>query len=184
MVSSVRGFRPTLSRPRRRGAILQLAAHHVHGHPATRRPAPPALTSPVASAGFALARARGNLITSWGPRPSYWRHHPRLVTKRRKAYSTQGGGKGMKNAKQVMKKPYNKVGGQDKGRKEEGKGGEPTVPCRQRLPPSFGAARLVEGIYREVRFGTSPRALGTRGISPLEGVIKTCLRAHAFGLSI
>jgi len=42
----------------------------------------------------------------------------------------------MNNGKQVMTKPQKKVGvSQKKGRTEEGKGGEPAVPCRQRLPP-------------------------------------------------
>ena len=40
LASSVRGF-STMSHLRRRGASLRLAAHHVHGHLATRQPAPP-----------------------------------------------------------------------------------------------------------------------------------------------
>ena len=56
----------------------------------------------------------------------------------------------MNSGKQVMTKPQKKVGGHE-GRKEEGKGGEPAVPCRQRLPPGAGAARSAKGVYREVR---------------------------------
>ena len=41
----------------------------------------------------------------------------------------------MHKGKKVTKKPQNKVGvPQKKGRSEEGKGGEPAVPCRERLP--------------------------------------------------
>ena len=46
----------------------------------------------------------------------------------------QGRGKGMKNGKQMMKKPQMKVGGHEKWRKEEGKGAQPAGACRQRLP--------------------------------------------------
>ena len=42
----------------------------------------------------------------------------------------------MHKGKQVTKKPQNKVGvPQKKGRSEEGKGGEPAVPCKERLEP-------------------------------------------------
>ena len=51
---------------RRRGASLRLASHHVHGHPATRQPAP-ARACPVPSAGIPLARASGHPLVSWGP---------------------------------------------------------------------------------------------------------------------
>jgi hypothetical protein len=39
----------------------------------------------------------------------------------------------MHNGKQVSKKPQRKVGGHEKGRKEEGKGGEPALVCKMRL---------------------------------------------------
>ncbi len=42
----------------------------------------------------------------------------------------------MNTGKQVLTKPQKKVGvPQKKGRTEEGKGGEPAVPCRERLQP-------------------------------------------------
>jgi hypothetical protein len=42
----------------------------------------------------------------------------------------------MHKGKQVTKKPQKKVGvPQKKGWSEEGKGGEPAVPCRERLQP-------------------------------------------------
>ena len=49
----------------------------------------------------------------------------------------------MHKGKKVTKKPQNKVGvPQKKGRSEEGKGGEPAVPCRERLQPgAAGASR-------------------------------------------
>ena len=40
----------------------------------------------------------------------------------------------MHNGKQVTKKPQKKVGGHEKGRKEEGKGGEPALVCKKCLP--------------------------------------------------
>ena len=56
----------------------------------------------------------------------------------------------MHNGKQVSKKPQKKVGGHEKGRKEEGKGGEPAAAFGKRLreaptPPDqlkVGIARL------------------------------------------
>jgi hypothetical protein len=46
----------------------------------------------------------------------------------------------MHKGKQVTKKPQ-KVGvPQKKGRSEEGKGGEPAVPCRERLQPGAPGA--------------------------------------------
>ena len=78
LASSVRGF-STMSHLRRRGASLRLAAHHVHGHLATRQPAPPP-TCPAPSAGVTLAWAQENA-------PLAWRHRPRLkpqaITRRR-----------------------------------------------------------------------------------------------------
>jgi hypothetical protein len=99
---------------RRRGASLRLASHHVRGHPATRQPAP-ARACPVPSAGAPLAWSSGHPLVSWAPWP------PGLLTKRGNEGSTQGGGKGMHNGKQVTKKPQKKVGvPQKKGRSEEG----------------------------------------------------------------
>ena len=43
----------------------------------------------------------------------------------------------MHNGKQVTKKPQKKVGGHEKGWTEEGNGGEPGVPCTQRLSPGL-----------------------------------------------
>ena len=56
----------------------------------------------------------------------------------------------MHNGKQVTKRPHKKVGGHEKGRKEEGKGGEPAVAFRKRLrqaptppdQPKVGIVRL------------------------------------------
>ena len=39
----------------------------------------------------------------------------------------------MHDGKQVSKKPQKKAGDHEKGRKEEGKGGEPVAPCIKRL---------------------------------------------------
>ena len=94
--------------------------------------------------------------------------------------SMQGGGKGTKNRKQVMTKPQKKVDGHEKRRKEEGQGGDLAVPCKQRLPPGAGAARSADGVYREVCSRRVLGALGARGLSPLDGLMKTRLRAHAF----
>jgi len=58
------------------------------------------------------------------------------------------------NGKHVTKKPQKKVDSHEKGRKEEGKGGEPAVPCTQRL--SSGPAppdQQKVGIARSVRDG-------------------------------
>ena len=88
----------------------------------------------------------------------------------------------MHKGKQVTKKPQ-KVGvPQKKGRSEEGKGGEPAVPCRERLQP--GAAgpappdqRKVRKVAHQTRFRTpmgmeaegqgSPKTTGWPGYSPL-----------------
>ena len=47
----------------------------------------------------------------------------------------------MNNVKQVMTKPQKKVGAHEKGRTEEGKGGEPAVPrrrtCAELAPPNL-----------------------------------------------
>ena len=54
----------------------------------------------------------------------------------------------MHKGKQVTKKPQ-KVGvPQKKGRSEEGKGGEPAVPCRERLQPGAAAANDKRGLTR------------------------------------
>ena len=58
LADSARGF-SMMSHLRCRGASLRLAAHHVHGHLATRQPAPPP-TCPAPSAGVTLAWAQGN----------------------------------------------------------------------------------------------------------------------------
>ena len=66
----------------------------------------------------------------------------------------------MNTGKHVTKKPQKKVGGHEKGRKEEGKGGEPAVPCRQRLSPcpapydqpKVGIARCPSSV------GTGPKS--------------------------
>ena len=89
----------------------------------------------------------------------------------------------MHKGKKVTKKPQNKVGvPQKKGRSEEGKGGEPAVPCRERLQP--GAAglappdqRKVRKVAHQTRFRTpmgmeaegqgSPKTMGWPGYSPL-----------------
>jgi hypothetical protein len=56
----------------------------------------------------------------------------------------------MHNGKQVTKKPQKKVGvPRKKRRSEENKGGEPAVPCRERLQP--GAAGPAPPDQRKVR---------------------------------
>ena len=89
----------------------------------------------------------------------------------------------MHKGKKVTKKPQNKVGvPQKKGRSEEGKGGEPAVPCREHLQP--GAAglappdqRKVREVAHQTRFRTpmgmeaegqgGPKTTGWAGHSPL-----------------
>ena len=100
---------------RLRGASLRLAAHHVRGNPAIRQPAParacpvPIGRSPLSAGEWSLP----GVLRPPGP--------PGLLTKRGKEGSTQGGGKGMQNGKQVTKKPREKVGvPQKKERSEEG----------------------------------------------------------------
>ena len=89
----------------------------------------------------------------------------------------------MHKGKQVTKKPQKKVGvPEKKGRSEEGKGGDPAVPCRERLQP--GAAglappdqRKVRKVAHQTRFHTpmgmeaegqgGPKTTGWAGHSPL-----------------
>ena len=86
----------------------------------------------------------------------------------------------MHNGKQVTKKPQKKVGGHEKGRTEEGKGGEPGVS-----PQSVGpvATRSAKGGYRQIRSGWALGALKLEVFLALESFIRTCLSAHAFYVS-
>jgi len=81
----------------------------------------------------------------------------------------------MRNDKQVTKKPQKKVDSHEKGRKEEGKGGQSAVPCRQRLSPDLAPPDQQNvGIARSGR--VSGRALGAlkpRGLLAREGLLKT-----------
>jgi hypothetical protein len=78
----------------------------------------------------------------------------------------------MNTGKQVLTKPHKKVGvPHKKWRTEEGKGGEPAVPCRERLSgySRAGATRSAKGEYRQVRSRRALGALKPRGLLAREG---------------